>query len=77
MIIENLIHRAHELERSVMSSSEEPEIGVNELTGKISISSYDAEKGVSIWLEDVCRITDVDLGQLRMRLNQSGLFYCL
>lgn len=77
-MIDKIIDRALELERTAMSSSEEPEIGINEGTNMITINRYSEITGTSIWIEDFCDVIDIDdMEKLKNRLAKNDIAYCL
>lgn len=77
LIIDRIVDRALELEGTTMKMNEEPEIGINEETGMITISRYSESYGGAIWIEDFCNVIDVDLERLRNRLEEEHIAYCL
>ena len=78
-MINKLIDRVIEIEHSerILGYNEEPEVGLNEETGMITINRYSESRGSAEWIEDFCDVIDVDLEQLRRQLSKYRIAYCL
>ena len=76
IMINKIMDRAIELERT-LTGDEEPEVGINEETGMITINRYSESRGSAEWIEDFCDVIDVDLEKLRWQLGKHGIAYCL
>lgn len=76
-IIQHIIQRARELQATQMQGLDEPEIGFNEETRMITINRYNPEYQAAFHIEDVCRMDDINIEDLRKALNKTSIGYCL
>ena len=74
---QNIIKRARFLEHTQMRSDEEPEIGIDEENGMITIGKYNEHFGNVHHIESVCSVDDVDMDELRDALDDENIAYVL
>lgn len=55
---------------------QEPEVGINEDTDMIALYNYIVSFGASYWVQDICKVSSVDIKELVKALDEHNI-YCV